>query len=67
MTHLALVCRSVPVEGKVDSAISAVLVGEGNARPERNLSTNYPVASVEVPGVHVHAASLSFTIKHLYS
>ena len=58
LADLALVGRPVAVEGKVDSAISAVLVSEGNAGPERNLSSNYPIAAIEVPGVHVHTASL---------
>ena len=49
MPHLALIGSSVTVQGKVDSAISAVLVSEGNPRPERNLSPDYPIASVVFP------------------
>merc|ERR1719232_1376315 len=57
--HLALVCRAVSVQAEGGASVIVVFLSEGYSSSKGHLGPHNTVASVEVLGVHVHAAALS--------
>merc|ERR1719186_1875665 len=56
---LTLVCRPISIEGKIYATISLVLVSKRYSRAQRDLSTHDTIPTIEILGIHVHAAPLT--------